>query len=305
MFSIHIYVGMYFASIYIRCMQEVSSIKTIDAGEITEAVARLCMEANFYLGQDVTDAFKKTLGDEISPTGKEILKQLILNASIAAENKVPMCQDTGVAVTFLELGQDVQIVGGGLYDAVNEGVRKGYTEGYLRKSLVEHPLLRKNTGDNTPAVIHTKIVPGDSLKITVAPKGGGSENMSAIKMLKPSEGVEGIKKFVMETVKAAGPNPCPPIVVGVGIGGTFEKCALLAKEALLRKLGSLSPVPDIAELEKELLSGINRLGIGPQGLGGKTTALAVHVEIYPCHIASLPVAVNLNCHAARHKEAVI
>ncbi|MCL5056817.1 MAG: fumarate hydratase [Actinobacteria bacterium] len=286
-------------------MQEVSSIKTIDAGEITEAVARLCMEANFYLGQDVTDAFKKTLGDEISPTGKEILKQLILNAGIAAENKVPMCQDTGVAVTFLELGQDVQIVGGGLYDAVNEGVRKGYTEGYLRKSLVEHPLLRKNTGDNTPAVIHTKIVPGDSLKITVAPKGGGSENMSAIKMLKPSEGVEGIKKFVMETVKAAGPNPCPPIVVGVGIGGTFEKCALLAKEALLRKLGSLSPVPDIAELEKELLSGINRLGIGPQGLGGKTTALAVHVEIYPCHIASLPVAVNLNCHAARHKEAVI
>lgn len=268
-------------------------------------MARLSMEANFYLGQDITDAFKKTLGDEISLTGKEILKQLIQNAQIAAENQVPMCQDTGVAVIFLELGQDVQIAGGGLYDAVNEGVRKGYTEGYLRKSVVDHPLLRKNTGDNTPAVIHTKIVPGDSLKITVAPKGGGSENMSSIKMLKPSEGIEGVKKFVLETVKAAGPNPCPPIVVGVGIGGTFEKCALLAKEALLRKLGSESPIPDIAELEKELMSSINRLGIGPQGLGGRTTALAVHVEIYPCHIASLPVAVNINCHSARHKETVL
>ncbi|KJS65089.1 MAG: fumarate hydratase [Peptococcaceae bacterium BICA1-7] len=281
------------------------SIKTIAAGAITETVARLCMEANFFLGQDITDAFNKTLGEETSLTGKEILKQLIQNAQIAAENKVPMCQDTGVAVIFLELGQDLQIAGGGLYDAVNEGVRKGYAEGYLRKSVVDHPLLRKNTGDNTPAVIHTKIVPGENLKITVAPKGGGSENMSAIKMLKPSEGIEGVKKFVLETVKAAGPNPCPPIVVGVGIGGTFEKCALLAKEALLRKLGGPSPIPDIAELEKELMNAVNKLGIGPQGLGGRTTALAVHVEIYPCHIASLPVAVNINCHSTRHKEAVL
>lgn len=281
------------------------SIKTIAAGEITEVVARLCMEANFYLGKDVTESFENALEMEISLTGKEILKQLLMNAEIAAENNVPMCQDTGVAVIFLELGQDVQVTGGGLYDAVNEGVKKGYTEGFLRKSLVEHPLLRKNTGDNTPAVIHTKIVPGDSLKITVAPKGGGSENMSAIKMLKPAEGEEGIKKFVIETVKAAGPNPCPPIIVGVGIGGTFEKCALLAKEALLRKLDTPSPIPDIASLEKELKSAINSLGIGPQGLGGRTTALAVHVEIYPCHIASLPVAVNINCHSARHKEAIL
>jgi fumarate hydratase subunit alpha len=286
-------------------LREVFSIKTITAGEITEVVARLCMEANFYLGRDVSDTFEKALDVEISLTGKEILKQLLMNAEIAAENKVPMCQDTGVAVVFLELGQEVQVTGGGLYDAVNEGVRKGYAEGYLRKSLVEHPLLRKNTGDNTPAVIHTRVVPGDCLKITVAPKGGGSENMSAIKMLKPAEGEEGIKKFVIDTVKAAGPNPCPPIIVGVGIGGTFEKCALLAKEALLRELDTPSPLEDIASLEKELKNSINSLGIGPQGLGGRTTALAVHVEIYPCHIASLPVAVNINCHAARHKEAIL
>ncbi|MFZ5647189.1 MAG: fumarate hydratase [Bacillota bacterium] len=280
-------------------------IKTITAGEIIDTVARLCMEANYFLGSDVLKSFEDKLREEISQTGKDILKQLILNSEIARENKVPMCQDTGFAVVFVEIGQDVIITGGSLYDAVNEGVRKGYTEGFLRKSIVDHPLKRKNTGDNTPAVIHTKIVEGNGLKITVAPKGGGSENMSAIKMLKPAEGVEGVKKFIVETIKAAGPNPCPPIVVGVGIGGTFEKCAILAKEALLRELGKPSHLPDIAELEKDLLDEITGLGIGPQGLGGKTTALAVHIEIYPCHIASLPVAVNINCHAARHKEAIL
>lgn len=286
-------------------MREVRSIKTVTALEIVETVARLCKEANYYLGSDVLKSFHEKQELEISQTGKDILKQLILNAKIAAEDQVPMCQDTGFAVIFLEIGQEVSISGGNLYDAVNEGVRKGYTEGYLRKSIVDHPLRRKNTGDNTPAVIHTKIVDGESLKITVAPKGGGSENMSALRMLKPSEGVEGVKKFIVETIKLAGPNPCPPIVVGVGIGGTFEKCAALAKEALLRELGKPSDIPDIASLEMELQGEINSLGIGPQGLGGRTTALAVHVEVYPCHIASLPVAVNINCHAARHKEAIL
>lgn len=250
------------------------------------------------------EGFKKALDQEVSLTGKGILQDLIENAKIASEEQVPMCQDTGYSVIFVELGQDVRIEGGDFYEAINEGVRRGYTEGYLRKSIVSHPLERKNTGDNTPAVTHTKIVPGDSLRIVIAPKGGGSENMSAIKMLKPADGVEGVKKFVIDTVKAAGPNPCPPIVVGVGIGGTFEKCAQLAKEALLRELGEKSKYPDIAKLEEELFEEISKLGIGPQGLGGKTTALAVHVEIYAAHIASLPVAVNLNCHAARHKEVV-
>ncbi len=250
-------------------------------------------------------AFENALQTEISLTGKDILKQLLENARIARENDVPMCQDTGFAVVFLELGQEVNITGGFLYDAVNEGVRKGYTEGYLRKSIVNHPLQRINTGDNTPAVIHTTVVPGDKLTITVAPKGGGSENMSAIRMLKPAEGREGVKKFILETVKNAGPNPCPPIIVGVGMGGTFEKAALLAKQALLRPLGEPHPEPDIADLESELLEEINKTGIGPQGLGGKTTALAVHILTYPCHIASLPVAVNINCHAARHKKAVL
>lgn len=227
------------------------------------------------------------------------------NAKIANEENVPMCQDTGYAVFFVELGQEVHIVDGYLYDAINEGVRKGYQEGYLRKSIVGHPLLRQNTGDNTPAVIHTTVVPGDKISITIAPKGGGSENMSGIAMLKPAQGVEGVKNFVLEQVKKAGPNPCPPIVVGVGIGGTFEKSALLAKEALLRPIGQKNPLPDIAELEDELLTKVNQLGIGPQGLGGRTTALAVHVEIYAAHIASLPVAVNINCHATRHKSVVL
>ncbi|MDA8212949.1 MAG: fumarate hydratase [Clostridia bacterium] len=280
-------------------------MREINVQSIIETVAKLCTEANYFLGSDVLDAIKEAKEKEASTLGKDILEQLVTNAAIAREESVPMCQDTGYAVIFVELGQDVHIVGGALNDAINEGVRKGYTEGYLRKSIVGHPLERKNTGDNTPAVIHVKVVPGDKLKITIAPKGGGSENMSAIKMLKPSEGVEGVKKFVVESVKAAGSNPCPPIVVGVGIGGTFEKCAYLAKEALLRPVGEQNPLPDIAKLEQDLLQAINKLGIGPQGLGGRTTALAVHIEIYPAHIASLPVAVNINCHAARHKEAIL
>jgi len=249
--------------------------------------------------------FQKAYEQEISVNGKEIIQQLLMNAEIAREERIPICQDTGFAVVFIELGQDVRIVGGDFYKAINDGVRKGYAEGYLRKSIVSHPLERENTGDNTPAVIHTKIVPGENLRLIVAPKGGGSENMSAVKMLKPSEGVEGLKKFIVEVVKTAGPNPCPPVVVGVGVGGTFEKAAQLSKEALLRDLGEKSKYSDIAKLEEEILEEINRLGIGPQGLGGKITALAVHIEIYPTHIASLPVAVNLNCHAARHKEAVL
>ncbi|MBF7083347.1 fumarate hydratase [Desulfallas sp. Bu1-1] len=280
-------------------------MKTIHKEEIARAVAKLCKQANYYLGQDMTDALQKAYDQELSLTGKEIIQQLLKNADIARSEEVPMCQDTGFAVVFVELGQDVHIEGGALEDAINEGVRRGYTEGYLRKSIVGHPLERVNTGDNTPAVIHLKLVPGNKMKITVAPKGGGSENMSGIKMLKPAEGVEGVKKFVLDTVKAAGPNPCPPIIVGVGIGGTFEKCALLAKEALLRPVGTPSHRPEIARLERELLDEINSTGIGPQGLGGRFTALAVHIEIYPVHIASLPVAVNINCHASRHKEIVL
>ncbi len=268
-------------------------------------MAKLCKDANYFLGQDMLDALQKAYDQEISLTGKEIIQQIIDNAEIAKSEEVPMCQDTGFAVIFVELGQEVHIEGGSLEDAINEGVRRGYTDGYLRKSIVGHPLERVNTGDNTPAVIHLKLVPGDKLKITLAPKGGGSENMSAFKMLKPAEGVEGVKQFVLDTVTAAGPNPCPPIVVGVGIGGTFEKSALLSKESLLRSVGTPNPRPEIAELERELLAAVNNLGIGPQGLGGRITAVAVHVEIYPAHIASLPVAVNLNCHASRHKEVIL
>ncbi|WP_027356454.1 fumarate hydratase [Desulfofundulus thermocisternus] len=280
-------------------------MRFIDAATITATVAELCQKANYELGEDVLRAFNEALDQEISLTGKDVLQQLLENARIAREEQVPMCQDTGFAVVFLEIGQEVMITGGDLYEAVNEGVRRGYRDGYLRKSIVDHPLRRKNTGDNTPAVIHTRIVPGDKLRIVVAPKGGGSENMSGLRMLKPAEGVEGVKNFVIEQVRAAGPNPCPPVVVGVGIGGTFEKAALLAKEALLRPLGQSHPDAEVAALEKELLEAINNLGIGPQGLGGRITALAVHVEVYPCHIASLPVAVNINCHASRHKEAVL
>ncbi|WP_347491553.1 fumarate hydratase [Desulfoscipio sp. XC116] len=280
-------------------------MKSINTANISQAVAKLCKDANYFLGQDMLDALQKAYDQEISLTGKEIIQQIIDNAEIAKSEEVPMCQDTGFAVIFVELGQEVHIEGGSLEDAINEGVRRGYTDGYLRKSIVGHPLERVNTGDNTPAVIHLKLVPGDKLKITLAPKGGGSENMSAFKMLKPAEGVEGVKQFVLDTVTAAGPNPCPPIVVGVGIGGTFEKSALLSKESLLRSVGTPNPRPEIAELERELLAAVNNLGIGPQGLGGRITAVAVHVEIYPAHIASLPVAVNLNCHASRHKEVIL
>lgn len=279
--------------------------RTIETATVTATVARLCREANFNLPPDVCRSLEEAVAAESSPTGREVLAQIRENALIAATEEVPLCQDTGFTVVFLELGQDAHITGGDLYAAVNEGVRRGYREGYLRKSIVGHPLTRVNTGDNTPAVIHTEIVPGDGLRITVAPKGGGSENMSAIRMLKPAEGMAGVKKFVVETVERAGPNPCPPIVVGVGIGGTFEKAAAIAKKALLRDLGQPSEDPAAAVLEKELLREINCLGIGPAGLGGNSTALAVHVELYAAHIASLPVAVNINCHAARHVSAVL
>ena len=280
-------------------------MRELQAKEITSAVKRLCMEANYYLGEDVLNAIKEGLKKEESPLGKDILQQIIENAEIAAKEEVPICQDTGFAVIFVELGQEVRVVNGDFNEAINEGVRQGYTDGYLRKSIVQDPIGRKNTGDNTPAVIHLEIVPGDKVKIVVAPKGGGSENMSEVKMMKPADGVEGLKKFVVERVEKSGGNPCPPVVVGVGVGGTFEKCAFLAKKALLREVGSKHPDPYYAELEAELLEKINKTGVGPQGLGGRTTALAVHIEAHPCHIASYPAAVNLNCHAARHKEITI
>lgn len=279
-------------------------MREIDVRRITEAVKHLCIEANTDLGQDVIEAFDRAIQKEESPLGVEILKELKENARIAREEKVAICQDTGYAVVFLELGQDVLLTGGDLKEAVFEGVRQGYREGYLRKSIC-HPFTRENTGDNTPAILHTEIVPGDRVKITVAPKGGGSENMSGVAMLTPSDGVEGIKRFVLQRVKEAGSNPCPPTIVGVGIGGTFEMAALLAKKSLLRPLGSRNPDPELDRLESELLEEVNRLGIGPQGLGGRTTSLAVHVLMMPCHIASFPVAVNIQCHAHRHKEAIL
>ena len=275
--------------------------RMVKAEAIAAAVGRLCREANTVLGDDVIEAIDRARAIEKSPRGRDILGKLLENAAVARSDNIPVCQDTGVAVVFLEVGQDVRI-DGNLEEAVNEGVRRGYVEGYLRKSMVGHPLARVNTGDNTPAVIHVRIVPGKKLKITVAPKGAGSENMSAIKMLKPADGVEGVKRFVLEVVKNAGGNACPPLVVGVGIGGTIEKAALIAKEALLRPLGKRSEDPLAAALEEDLLHEINCLGIGPLGLGGRVTALAVHVAIYACHIASLPVAVNLNCHVVRHRS---
>jgi fumarate hydratase subunit alpha len=279
--------------------------RTIPYQKIVETVAELAQEANFCLGEDVRRALEEALKQEVSPVGREVLEQILANAEIAARERMPICQDTGVAVVFLELGQEVRVAGGYLYDAVNEGVRRGYIEGYLRKSVVEDPFRRKNTGDNTPAIIHTRVVPGDRLKITLLAKGGGSENMSALAMLTPAAGARGVVDFVVDTVRRAGPNSCPPVVVGVGIGGDFSRAALLAKEALLRPLGQPSPDPDIARMEREILEEINRLGIGPQGFGGRVTALAVHIEIFPCHLASLPVAVNLNCHAARHKSITL
>ncbi len=281
-------------------------MREINVEEITKTVEKLCIESNYYLPQDVKKALEDAMNKEESPLGAEILSDILKNQEIARTNDVPICQDTGLAVIFLELGQDVRLVGGNLNDAIDEGVKRGYTNGYLRKSAVDDPfIVRKNTGDNTPAIIHTKIVPGENIKLILAPKGGGSENMSALAMLKPSDGVKGIKKFVLDTVEKAGSNPCPPIIVGVGIGGTIEKTTLIAKQSLLRKVGDHNPNPKVAEIEKELLDEINKLGIGPQGFGGRTTALAVNIETFPAHIASMPVAVNIQCHVARHQEAII
>jgi fumarate hydratase subunit alpha len=280
-------------------------MREISTQDITKAVKSLCIDANYNLGEDVQDALKKAYQKEESPVGKATLQQIIDNFEIAKQGEFPICQDTGFSVFFVDLGDQVCIKDGNLFDAINEGVRQGYKDGYLRKSILADPIERKNTGDNTPSVIHLNVVKGDKLKIIIAPKGGGSENMSEVRMMKPSDGVEGVKQFVLDMVKRSGSNPCPPIVVGVGIGGTFEKCAEMAKRALLRTIGSKHTNPFYAQLEAELLEKVNKLGIGPQGFGGTQTALAVHVETYPCHIASFPAAVNINCHAARHKEAVL
>ena len=281
-------------------------MREIRADQITQTVAQLCIESNLYLGEDVLSALRAYRETEVSPVGREVLDQILENADIAQEQQMPLCQDCGLTVVFLELGQDAHIVGGGLNEAIAEGVRQGYKDGYLRKSIVDQPFsARINTKDNTPPVIHTELVAGDRLKIIVAPKGGGSENMSQLAMLKPADGREGVIDFVVESVRRAGANPCPPIIVGGGVGGSAEKTMWLAKHALLREVGAPSPDPEIAELEAEILERVNRIGIGPQGLGGRTTALAVHVETYPCHIASMPVAVNIQCHSARHKEAVL
>lgn len=275
-------------------------MRTIQVQQITEQIKEMCIQVNHYLSEDMEEALRNAQASEKSPLGCQILSQLQENLKIAGEDMIPICQDTGMAVVFLKVGQDVHLEGGSIEDAVNEGVRQGYTEGYLRKSVVKDPLIRENTRDNTPAVIHYEIVPGDKVTITVAPKGFGSENMSRVFMLKPADGIEGVKNAVLTAVKDAGPNACPPMVVGVGIGGTFEKCALMAKQALMRSVGSHSDIPYVKEMEEELLSRINKLGIGPGGLGGTTTALAVNVNTYPTHIAGLPVAVNICCHVNRH-----
>lgn len=275
-------------------------MRTVQVSEITENIKEMCIEANHYLSKDMEAVMERAAETEEAPLGKQILGQLRENLDIAARDMIPICQDTGMAVVFLEIGQDVHLEGGPLEDAVNEGVRQGYTQGYLRKSVVGDPILRENTRDNTPAVIHTRIVAGDKVRIKVAPKGFGSENMSRVFMLKPADGLEGVKNAILTAVKDAGPNACPPMVVGVGVGGTFEKCALMAKEALTREAGSHSSIPWVKELEEEMLEKINSLGIGPGGLGGSTTAFAVNVNTYPTHIAGLPVAVNICCHVNRH-----
>ena len=280
-------------------------MKTIHIDRVIETVEKLCMDANYYINGDILGALEDAAIQEKSPNGRLVLQSLQKNAAIAREEKMAICQDTGMAVVFLEIGQEVHITGGSLIEAVNEGVRRGYRKGFLRCSVVKHPLHRENTGDNTPAVIHTEIVPGDKLKIEVAPKGFGSENMSAVAMLKKSEGVDGVKDFIVRNVRAAGPNPCPPVIVGVGIGGTMEKAALLSKKSLLRPIGSISEDPVAAAMEKELLEKINALGIGPAGIGGSTTALAVHIEVFPTHIAGLPVAVNIGCHVTRHAFEIL
>ena len=280
-------------------------MRTIDVAEITNHIKEMCIEANHFLTQDMDAAMKSAADAEASPLGKQILCQLQENLKIAGEDMIPICQDTGMAVIFMEIGQDVHFTGGILEDAVNEGVRRGYTEGYLRKSVVNDPLVRENTKDNTPAVIHYELVAGDQVKLTLAPKGFGSENMSRIFMLKPADGIEGVKDAILTAVKDAGPNACPPMVIGVGIGGTFEKCALLAKKALARPVDEGSPIPYIRELEQEMLEKINRLGIGPGGLGGTVTAFGVNINTYPTHIAGLPVAVNICCHVNRHAVRVV
>ncbi|MBI3910707.1 MAG: fumarate hydratase [Armatimonadetes bacterium] len=280
-------------------------MREIHVSRITDTIANLCIDSCHDLPADVEEHLRQAQERERSPLGKEILGQILENATLARTQMIPICQDTGFTAVIVELGQDVRLVGGDLYAAINEGVRRGYKEGLLRLSVLDHPLRRKNTGDNTPAAIHVEIVPGDKITLMLMPKGGGCENMSALRILKPSDGEEGVKKFVVETVANAGPNACPPMVVGVGIGGTFDLCAYLAKKALFRSLGQHSPDPDNARLEKDLLELCNKTGLGPAGLGGDTTALFVHVESYPCHITALPVAVNTQCHAARHKEAIV
>ncbi len=281
------------------------SMREINVTTIIEEVSRLCIQANYFLNSDIKQAMEKGLKCEESHIGREILDKLLTNAKLAADKRVAICQDTGMAVVFVTIGQEVHITGGGLAEAINEGVRRGYKEGFLRKSVVSDPIERVNTGDNTPAVIHYDIVEGDILKIELAPKGFGSENMSALKMLKPSDGIEGVKSFILETVDKAGPNPCPPIVVGVGIGGTMEKASIMAKRALMRPIDVRSSIEYVKNLENEMLEKVNQLGIGPAGLGGNTTALAVNVETYPTHIAGLPVAINISCHVTRHAEVTL
>jgi len=280
-------------------------MRTISVTEITDQIKEMCIEANHFLSGDMKKALDDAVGTEVAPLGRQILEQLQENLKIAGEDSIPICQDTGMAVVFLEVGQEVHFEGGSIEDAVNEGVRRGYVDGYLRKSVVKDPLIRENTRDNTPAIIHYSIVPGDRVRITVAPKGFGSENMSRVFMLKPADGIEGVKNAILTAVKDAGPNACPPMVVGVGIGGTFEKCALMAKQALTRPVDQRSEIPYVRELEEELLEKINRTGIGPGGLGGSTTAMAVNINTYATHIAGLPVAVNICCHVNRHAVRVI
>lgn len=285
--------------------RKTAKMRTIQTTDITENIRQMCIEANHYLSDDMKQVFNKAVDNEESPLGRQVLEQLKENLEIASSDMIPICQDTGMAVIFMNVGQEVHFDGGSITDAVNEGVRQGYTEGYLRKSVVGDPIIRENTKDNTPAVVHYDIVPGDKVEITVAPKGFGSENMSRIFMLKPADGIEGVKEAILTAVKDAGPNACPPMVVGVGIGGTFEKCALLAKKALTRDLNCKSDIQYVNDLEEEMLDKINRLGIGPGGLGGTQTALAVNIETYPTHIAGLPVAVNICCHVNRHAHRVI
>lgn len=285
--------------------ESVNRMRTINVADITKNIREMCIEANHFLTQDMSEAMEQAGKNEESPLGRQILRQLQDNLKIAGEDKIPICQDTGMAVVFMEIGQDVHFEGGVLEEAVNEGVRQGYTEGYLRKSVVKDPLMRENTKDNTPAVIHYEMAAGQNVKITVAPKGFGSENMSRVFMLKPADGIEGVKNAILTAVQDAGPNACPPMVIGVGIGGTFEKCALLAKKALTRPINEHSPIPYVEELEKEMLEKINRTGIGPGGLGGTTTALAVNINTYPTHIAGLPVGINICCHVNRHAVRVL